>query len=329
MRQETEREPPRKPAKARGRPGGLRGRGDPGREATPGPDRSDWPALAAGALLLAITAAWWGFALWPAGSATPEWLSRARAVCFGTTASGLPDASGWILLVGQPLGMFGLLVVGWGRRVGRGLRALALGGAGRGVLATVALGVAVGAGGVGLRVASAVEASTFRPPTDQLPSPDHPRIDRPAPDVVLVDQHGDPVSLADYRGRPVMVTFAFGHCETLCPVTVQRVLSAREELEEELDPAIVVITLDPWRDRPSRLTHIAGKWGLPEGARVLSGPVERVQAALDAWQVSRRRDETTGDIVHPALVYLVDEEGTVAYASTGGVRALVELAGRM
>ena len=73
------------------------------------------PPVAFGApallLVLVITAAWWALALWPTGAAEPESLLRTRAACFGSTARGLPDARDWVLLIGEPLGMPGVLVV--------------------------------------------------------------------------------------------------------------------------------------------------------------------------------------------------------------------------
>ena len=68
-------------------------------------------AIAALAAIVAVTAAWWALALWPAGDTTPEWVLRTREVCFGTTEDGLPNAGGWLLLIGQPLGMVGFLAI--------------------------------------------------------------------------------------------------------------------------------------------------------------------------------------------------------------------------
>ncbi|HJU87348.1 MAG TPA: hypothetical protein VJ788_08280, partial [Gemmatimonadota bacterium] len=65
--------------------------------------------------VLGVTAAWWALALWPLPAASPDWLSRTRAVCFGTTASGLPDVQGWMLLFLQPTLMLGQVLVIWGR----------------------------------------------------------------------------------------------------------------------------------------------------------------------------------------------------------------------
>jgi protein SCO1/2 len=148
---------------------------------------------------------------------------------------------------------------------------------------------------------------------------------------VLVDQDGREVSAADLAGRPAFVTFAFGHCTTLCPVVVQQVLAARDLVAEGNGalPTVAVVTLDPWRDTPSRLPHLAQRWDLPDDALVLSGEVDQVNAALDAWGVARERDPRTGDITHPALVFILDAEGSVRYASSGGPRTLAELARRV
>ena len=72
-------------------------------------------ALVLGALVMvvAITAAWWAFALWPTGADAPAWVVRTRAVCFGVSRDGLPDAAGWVVLISEPLGMLTFLVVVW------------------------------------------------------------------------------------------------------------------------------------------------------------------------------------------------------------------------
>lgn len=293
-------------------------------------DRAARAALATLALLVLVTAAWWALALWPAPGETPAWLARTRAVCFAADESGLPGPAGWMVLVGQPLGMLGLLLAGWRGALRRGLGALAASWRGRTVLATWCVLVAGGFALAGVRVARAQgpEDGVFF--THELPPPTYPRLDRPAPGHGLVDQRGETVSMARLRGRPVLVTFAFGHCETVCPLAVQQVLSARETLEEEMDPAVVVVTLDPWRDTPARLPHLARQWGLdaPWGY-LLGGSVEEVEAALDAWGIARSRNPLTGDVAHPALVYVVDRQGRITYGVSGSPRVIVELARRL
>ena len=52
-------------------------------------------------------------------------------------------------------------------------------------------------------------------------------------------------------GRPVVVTFAYAHCTTICPVIVSEVLGARDKLALH-KPVVLIVTLDPWRDTPAR-----------------------------------------------------------------------------
>jgi len=294
-------------------------------------------ALFALGFLLGVTSLWWALALWPVPGETPAWLARARWVCFNVGDSGLPDAAGWLLLVGQPLGLGLVLAVGWGRALRDGFRELFASRAGRALLATVALCVALGATAAAVRVADATGfgAAPIAVADEPLP-PTYPRLDRPAPALGLVDQQGAVLDLARLRGRPALVTFAFGHCETVCPALVQQVRSAQARLREQGSadsrmPRIAVVTLDPWRDTPSRLPALAGSWGLSAdaGAFVLSGDPADVNALLDRWNVPRDRDPTTGQLDHPALVYVLDADGRIAYASTGGSAALVELVSRL
>ncbi|NIU76185.1 MAG: hypothetical protein GWN71_22260, partial [Gammaproteobacteria bacterium] len=242
------------------------------------------------AFLLGVTAAWWALALWPVPGETPEWLARTRAVCFNATESGLPDASGWLLLIGQPIGMLAAMMVIWGRPVRAGLRALGGVRAGRVALVATLAGVVIGLGAAGARVLSASERASFSLPADGLPPDTYPRLDRPAPGLGLVSQHGQRLDWARLEGRPALVTFAFGHCETVCPAIVRQTLDvwerAREraasgELETSRVPRVVVVTLDPWRDTPARLHHIARHWEIPEDGFVLSGDVETVNDVLD------------------------------------------------
>jgi hypothetical protein len=94
------------------------------------------------AFWLVVTAGWWALALWPVAGETPAWLLRARLVCFNAGESGLPDASGWLLLIGQPIGLLAVLMVVWGGAVRSGLRSLAAAPTGRVLLGGIAaLGV--------------------------------------------------------------------------------------------------------------------------------------------------------------------------------------------
>lgn len=289
-----------------------------------GPDRGAALAVAALGGILVITAAWWALALWPLPAETPEWVLRARAACFGSTASGLPNAGGWALLVGQPLGMLVFLFAVWGESVIRGLEAVRRGWMGRLALGAAAVALLVGTLAAATRVAGA-GGEAFDPrggggaPLMEVKGE--------APGLDLVDQHGTRITTDRFVGRPVLVTFAFAHCETVCPLLVKDLLQARTALGGEV--AAVVVTLDPWRDTPSRLPAIATAWALPDDVHLLSGTVPEVEFVLDRWKIPRIRNQSDGEVIHPAVTYVVAPNGQLAYLTDGSVERVVEAAERV
>ena len=117
----------------------------------------------------------------------------------------------------------------------------------------------------------------------------------------------------------------------MCPALVAQAKTVQRDARTrgEVVPRLVIVTLDPWRDTPSRLPSLAESWQLGEDASVLSGDPDAVDAVLDAYQVPRERDATTGQVAHPALVYVLDARGTLAFASSGDARTLRALLARL
>jgi cytochrome oxidase Cu insertion factor (SCO1/SenC/PrrC family) len=281
-------------------------------------------AVAVLAVILAITASWWALALWPTAEA-PAWLVRTRETCFGTTATGMPDAGGWLVLIGQPLGMLLVLFAGWGDDVKAGLRAAMGRVTGQFVVGSAAALLAAGVLGVVVRVRVSDARPFASSPTEDLAGQLN-RINDVAKPISLVDQTGRTVTLEQFRGRPVLVTFAYAHCETVCPLIVSEVLGARDALTTR-KPVVLIVTLDPWRDTPSRLGSMAERWGATGDVHVLSGVPDSVERVLNAWRVPRARNERTGDVSHPSVVYVLGPDGRIAYVLSGSmplIRAAVE-----
>jgi len=90
----------------------------------------------------------------------------------------------------------------------------------------------------------------------------------------------------------------------------------------------VIVTVDPWRDVPSRLASMVSQWGLAPGDRVLSGSVDEVNRALDAWGVAHSRDEATGDVTHGVAVILVDPGARTMQRVIGSLESLSRLLAR-
>jgi len=274
-----------------------------------------WTALGTLALILAITGSWWALALWPVGPSAPGWFLRTRTICFGATSSGLPSAGGWVLLIGQPLGMVILLGTVWTTELRAGLALAMARGTGQVAVGIVTAALIAGIGGVAARVAGAGD-SPFSAGADREIAARLTRVNDEPPVLALVDQHGRTVTLETFRGRPILVTFAYAHCETVCPLVVADVLAVGRRMTGD-PPAILVVTLDPWRDTPSRLGAIASAWSVSGDARVLSGPPDVVERTLNAWRVPRVRNEKTGDLSHPSVVYVIGPTGRITYVVGG------------
>jgi protein SCO1 len=282
---------------------------------------SRW-ALACLAAIAVVTLSWWTLALWPATADSAAWLVRARVVCFGAAPGGLPNAGGWALLLGEPAGMLAVLLAVWGGAVGEGLRTLAGGRGGRLALTMVAV---LGAAAV------VMAARTIRRAGGALVDSGAASVGSgvtvmagPPPPLRLVDQHGDTVTLQRFRGERVVLTFAYGHCETVCPLVVHDLMALRRRTEGEA-PIVVVVTLDPWRDTPARLSTIAAEWELDAGGHVLSGPVERVERTLNEWHIARTRDPATGNVAHIPATFVIDRAGHLVCRIDGDVSALGSL----
>jgi protein SCO1/2 len=268
------------------------------------------PALLLG-LWLTSTLVWWAFAFMPLPSEPPAWLTAARVACFGLMETGLPGAAGWMMLVLAPLSFLVAIVVLWGSELPSSLRQAARRRSGQGLFAVLVLAAIVEGVWVAQRVQAAWAVTAWSPnPLDDTALPEaYPRQTAAAPHFTLIDQHGAAVSLASLRGRPVVLTFVFAHCQTMCPFIVATLKRAAPEGAE-----VLLVTLDPWRDTPSSLAGIARQWELPAAFHVLSSRTSSdVLSVAEAYGVSSQRDDKTGDIVHPGLVFLIDADGRLGY----------------
>lgn len=256
---------------------------------------------------------WW-LALYQPPANSPAWLARAQAVCFGTNENGLPDTYGWMLLVLAPLSFLAAILVVMGKEFIVGIRLVSRSSIGKVLLFCFAGASLLESAWVFGRIQNglAIAATSFGTP-DSIDFPEsYPTLNQVMPDFKLQDQHGTILSPTAVAGNVVILTFAFAHCTTVCPALIQVSLATLKELPQS-QVKLLIVTLDPWRDTPASLPTLANKWQLPENAHILSGEVAAVQKVLEDFHVARTRDEKTGDVIHPALVYLVQPDGTIAH----------------
>lgn len=261
-------------------------------------------------LLLAVQLALVVTLLIPADAgALSRFADEMKTWCFGyDPATGKLQLAYVVMFIADPLMLAFVVALVWWRPLRRVAR-----GAPRALLpwASAALVLAACAAGA-LALAStsgAVDPKEF--PAERL------RVSLPAPDLLgLVDQDGRPVREDDLRGRIVVVTAVYATCGATCPMILEQARGALAGLtpREQERVTVLAVTLDPERDTPETLARMAeGQQVTAPLFRLLSGPPARVNAALDAIGVTRRRDPETGVIDHANVFLLIDDAGRVAF----------------
>ncbi|MCB5412300.1 SCO family protein [Pseudogemmobacter faecipullorum] len=129
-------------------------------------------------------------------------------------------------------------------------------------------------------------------------------------DYVLQRHDGGAFTQETLIGQPSLVFFGFTHCPDVCPTTIGDILTWQEELgDEAADLRIFFVTVDPERDSPEILADYVG-W-LP-GAVGVTGPVDEIHKAMQAFRIFARKVPTSGgdySMDHSSSVQLFGADG--------------------
>jgi protein SCO1/2 len=260
------------------------------------------------------TLIWWTFAFAPIRSETPEWLKRAQYVCFGSLPGGLPNSGGWLLLIGGPLMLMLALRIGFFDELKGAIRYISQTRSAKilySVLIVFTLGQSIN---IGKKIKTSLEVNAISfENIDQSIFPDnYTKSSTPLPEFSHISHLGKPVTSKDSLGKVGIVTFVFSHCATVCPTLTRTILNVMGKLPAEKTYAWF-FTLDPWRDTPNLISQQASIWKLPSNAYLISDKPMAIQKTLDALKVPRSRNEKTGEVTHPGLVYVINQKGQIAY----------------
>jgi protein SCO1/2 len=131
----------------------------------------------------------------------------------------------------------------------------------------------------------------------------------------LVNHHGETVTEADFRGRPMLIYFGFTYCPDICPMSLQVMGAALDQLPDDMAERVqpVLISVDPERDTPEQLAQYVDSEAFPDNLVGLTGTPAQVRNAADAYRVYYARIESGGmsDYLmdHSSVIYLMDGEG--------------------
>src|SRR5215472_12113380 len=109
----------------------------------------------------------------------------------------------------------------------------------------------------------------------------------PAPDFALTDQFGRTVSLSSFRGKVVILAFTDSQCTTVCPLTTQSMLAAKDLLGRAGDQVeLVGIDANPSATSVSDVLAYSRSHGLVNQWNFLTGTLPELTAVWKRYGIA-------------------------------------------
>jgi cytochrome oxidase Cu insertion factor (SCO1/SenC/PrrC family) len=131
---------------------------------------------------------------------------------------------------------------------------------------------------------------------------------KPAPDFKLVNQFGQPMSLSQFRGKVVMLGFEDSECTTVCPLTTQSMVLAKELLGKA-GSSVQLLGVDANPDaievsnvlEYSRVHNMTNQWDF------LTGTSAQLKSVWKDYNIAVQIE--SGEIDHTPALYVIDQQG--------------------
>jgi len=178
-----------------------------------------------------------------------------------------------------------------------------------GLAVTAALAVAgcssSGSPAAGPSSMSSASAAAMENPNLDLGSP---LGDKPAPDVKLVNQFGQPMSLSQFRGRVVILSFEDSECTTVCPLTTQSMVLAKELLGKAGSSVqLLGVDANPDAIKVSDVMDYSRVHGMINQWDFLTGSLAQLKSVWKAYNIAVQIQ--SGQIDHTPALYVIDQQG--------------------
>ncbi len=122
-------------------------------------------------------------------------------------------------------------------------------------------------------------------------------------DFGLPDENGHVVRLARMRGKPVVVTFLYTACKDSCPLTVDQIRGALDELGH--DVPVIAVSVDPAHDTPRAAKRFTLQRQMTGRMRWVLGDERQLQRVWGKYFVQPQ----TAQDDHTASTVLLDDSG--------------------
>jgi protein SCO1/2 len=133
----------------------------------------------------------------------------------------------------------------------------------------------------------------------------------------LLDQDSAPFTRSSFEDRWNLVFFGFTHCPDVCPLTLQVLATARQQMVDEGRdelPRIVLVSVDPERDTPDVIGQYVAHFG--DDTIGVTGELSELRKLTDGLGIFFEKSGLGGDIEggsysvdHSAVVIVVDPDG--------------------
>ncbi|MCC3861909.1 SCO family protein [Pseudemcibacter aquimaris] len=129
----------------------------------------------------------------------------------------------------------------------------------------------------------------------------------------LTNHMGEAVTDKDFLGKYMLVYFGYTYCPDVCPMDLQIMADAMNELDPSLVDQInpVFVSVDPERDTVDVMAEYVGFFH--KDMIGLTGTVDQVNNIKKAYRVySAKADDSADYLVdHTSYTYLMDKDGSL------------------
>lgn len=132
------------------------------------------------------------------------------------------------------------------------------------------------------------------------------------------NQKGENLKLTHFRNKIVIAAMVFTHCESACPRIVadmQRLESSLSEKELQ-QVTFLLISMDPERDTPARLTEFATAHKLNSNWTLICSNPDATMEIANVLGVRVKKLEG-GGFDHSNIIHVLDREGVVVNQQNG------------
>lgn len=128
---------------------------------------------------------------------------------------------------------------------------------------------------------------------------------------LFTDQSSKTFHLSARRGTAQLIGMFYGSCQSVCPLLIEGSVAITRALEPELRSRlrVLLVSLDPARDTPAVLAHVAREHRLDLSHWTLARANSKVVRQLAAVLNIRYRQLESGEFNHTSALILLDRGG--------------------